>query len=151
MRQHADLSSLTPHATRARASLQEKLQGVLRDLEAVRRWVLGTREDPARLEQLKKRLSELEVERELLETRLLIEGRRDLQERLDGLVKEITQLRIEIERASAEVSHVGAIAESAKALNEKGLLPDHLYNAIVSLLKELKGFELITEKVGSNY
>ncbi len=134
-----------------RASLQEKLQGVLRDLEAMRRWVLGTREDPARLEQLKKRLSELEVERELLETRLLIEGRRDLQERLDGLVKEIAQLKIEIERVSAEVSHVSAIAESAKALNEKGLLPDHLYNAIASLLKELKEFELITEKVGSNY
>jgi len=128
------------------APLQEKLQGVMRDLEAVKRWVLGTRGDPARLEQLKKRLNELEAERELLETRLLIEGRKDLQEKLDGLVKEIMQLKIEIERASAEASNVDAITESAKALHERGLLPDHLYNVMTSLIKELKEFELIIEK-----
>ena len=132
------------------ASLQEKLQGTLGDLEAVKRWVLGTREDPARLGQLKKRLNELEAERELLETRLLIEGRKDLQEKLDGLVKEIMQLKIEIERASAEVNSIGAITESAKALYERGLLPDHLYNTITSLIKEFKEFELKIEKTSSN-
>jgi len=125
-----------------RAPLQEKLQRVANDLEAVRRWVQGVPGEAARLEQLKKRLSELEVERELLETRLLIEGRKDLQEMLDKLVKEITQLRIEIERVSVESKPLETIAERAKALYEKGLLPHYLYNAMASLLRELREFEL---------
>jgi hypothetical protein len=129
-----------------RAALQERMQEVIRELEAVRRWVLGAPADPVKLEQLKKRLGELEAERELLEARLLIEGRRDLQEALDRLAKEIARLRVELERASIESKPVDAIAESARALREKGLLPDHLYNVIASLLKELKTFEMITEK-----
>jgi flagellin-specific chaperone FliS len=129
-----------------RAALQERMQEVVKELEAVRRWVLGAPADPTKLEQLKKRLSELEAERELLEVRLLIEGRKDLQEALDRLTREIAQLRVEMERASIESKPVDAIAESARVLRERGLLPDHLYNVIASLLKELKIFEMMTEK-----
>jgi len=116
-----------------RAALQERMQEVVKELEAVRRWVLGAPADPTKLEQLKKRLSELEAERELLEVRLLIEGRRDLQEALDRLAREIAQLRVEVERASIESKPVDAIADSARVLRERGLLPDHLHSATKSI------------------
>jgi len=125
-------------------ALQEKLQEVLKDLEALRTWVLGGSRDAGRLEQLRGRLDRLIAERELLEARLLIEKREEIRVELEKIINEIIQLEKEIKQAEIEAKIIDIITEQVKLLHVQTLLPELLYNKLVSLIKELRGFDQLT-------